>query len=117
MIRYIRYAFLAVIAVVLVAIAAANREAVSLQLLPEGLADIAGWNFMIQLPLFLVIFASVIAGLLIGFVWEWMREHKHRAEASRQKKAAQNLNREVEKLRGEKHKGKDEVLALLESNG
>ncbi|MEY8883326.1 LapA family protein [Donghicola sp. XS_ASV15] len=115
--RYIRYAFLAVIAVVLVAIAAANREAVSLQLLPEGLADIAGWNFMIELPLFLVIFASVITGLLIGFVWEWMREHKHRAEARRQKNAAQNLNREVEKLRGEKHKGKDEVLALLESNG
>lgn len=117
MIRYIRYAFLAVIAVALVAIAAANREAVSLQLLPEGLADIAGWNFLIELPLFLVIFASVIAGLLIGFVWEWMREHKHRAEARRQKHAAQSLNREVEKLRGEKHKGKDEVLALLESNG
>ncbi|WP_194245136.1 LapA family protein [Donghicola mangrovi] len=117
MIRYIRYAFLAAIAVCLVAVAAANRDTVTLNLLPQDLADVAAWNFSIQLPLFLVIFASVIAGLLIGFFWEWMREHKHRAEATRHKKVAQNLNREVEKLRGEKHAGKDEVLALLEAKG
>ena len=33
---------------------------------------------MLELPLFLVIFGGIVAGLLIGFVWEWFREHKHR---------------------------------------
>lgn len=114
MIRYIRYAFLAVVAIALVAVAAANRAPVTLRALPDELAGLVGMNPQIQLPLFLVVFGGVIGGLLIGFLWEWLREAKHRSEATRQKRAAQNLSREVQKLRGEKHEGKDEVLALLE---
>ncbi len=112
--RYLRYAFLALVALVLIAVALANRAAVTLTLLPEGLADIFGINQSIELPLFMVIFAGVLAGLLIGFVWEWFREHKHRAEARRRAKEAGKLEREVRRLKGEKHKGKDDVLALLE---
>jgi hypothetical protein len=55
-----------------------------------------------------------VAGLIIGFVWEWMREYKHRAEATRKSREVRKLEREVTKLKGEKHEGKDEVLALLE---
>lgn len=115
MIRYIRYAFLAAIALCLVAIAAANRDVISLSLFPQVVEDLVGWNASIQLPLFIVVFGGIVAGLLIGFVWEWLREAKHRAEASRQKRAARELSREVEKLKGEKHQGKDEVLALLDN--
>ena len=70
--RYIRYAFLAALAIVLVSIALANRGMVMLQLLPSGLADLAGMNRSIELPLFIVIFGGIVAGLLIGFVWEWL---------------------------------------------
>ncbi|GGE41071.1 phosphoribosylanthranilate isomerase [Primorskyibacter flagellatus] len=112
--RYIRYLFLAVLGVALIAVALANREIVSLKLLPEGLARIAGMNQSVELPLFAVIFGGAIVGLLIGFVWEWLREHKHRAEASRKQREVGKLEREVKKLKGEKHRGKDEVLALLD---
>lgn len=112
--RYIRYLILAAIGVALVAVALANREPVSLQLLPEGLARIAGMNQSLQLPLFLVIFGGVAVGVLIGFIWEWLREHKHRAEVSRKSKEVGKLEREVKKLKGEKHQGKDDVLALLD---
>lgn len=112
--KYIRYIFLACLGVALIAVALANREFVGLQLLPEGLARIVGMNQAIQLPLFVVIFGGVLAGLLIGFVWEWMREHKHRAEVNRKAKEVGKLEREVKKLKGEKHQGKDEVLALLD---
>lgn len=112
--RYIRYAILAALAVVLIAVALANRAFVTLQLLPEGLAEILGLNMAIDLPLFVVIFAGIVAGLLIGFLWEWMREHKHRAEARRKASEARKLEREVKRLKGEKHKGQDEVLALLD---
>ena len=112
--RYIRYLILAVIGVALIAVALANREPVALKLLPEGLARIAGMNQSIQLPLFLVIFGGVVAGVLIGFIWEWLREHKHRAEVTRKEREVGKLEREVKKLKGEKNQGKDDVLALLD---
>ncbi|MGR3323598.1 MAG: LapA family protein [Pseudooceanicola sp.] len=112
--RYIRYAFLGALAVILIAVALANREMVTLTLLPETLGRLFGLDLSISLPLYAVIFAGILAGLLIGFVWEWLREHKHRAEARRQAKESGKLAREVRRLKGEKHKGRDEVLALLE---
>lgn len=112
--RYIRYAFLAALAIVLVSVALANRGMVMLQLLPSGLSEMAGMNRSIELPMFIVIFGSIIAGLLIGFVWEWLREHKHRVEVDRKAREVGKLEREVKKLKGEKNRGKDDVLALLD---
>lgn len=112
--RYIRYACIATFAVALIAVALANRGMVSLQLIPT---EVAGWfsvNPKIELPLFIVIFGGIVAGLLVGFVWEWIREHGQRAEAARQAREMRRLEREVVRLKGEKHQGKDEVLALLE---
>lgn len=112
--RYIRYACIATFGIALIAVALANRGMVSLQLIPS---EVAGWfsvNPQIELPLFLVIFGGIVAGLLIGFVWEWIREHGQRAEAARQAREMRRLEREIVKLKGEKHAGKDEVLALLD---
>ncbi len=114
MIRYLRYGFLAVLAVVLVTVALANRQIVSLQALPEEMARFAGFSGQIQLPLFLVIFGGIIAGLLIGFVWEWIREYRQRAEAARMKREVGELKREVGRLRGAAGDDQDDVLALLE---
>ncbi|MCR9111133.1 LapA family protein [Marivita sp. XM-24bin2] len=112
--RYIRYAFLAALAIALVSIALANRGMVMLQLLPSGLADLAGMNRSIELPLFIVIFGGIIAGLLIGFVWEWLREHKHRAAAAQRQAEVKRLERELRRTKAERDKDKDEVLALLD---
>ncbi len=114
--RYIRYAILGAIAVCLVTVALANRGPVTLNLLPEGLAELIRYPAelnSISLPLFVVIFAGIVAGILLGFVWEWLREHKHRAEASRQRREKEQLARQVEKMKTEKADG-DDVLALLE---
>ncbi|MEM9349145.1 MAG: LapA family protein [Pseudomonadota bacterium] len=117
MFRYIRYLFLDAVAVVLIVVSLANRGTVTLNTLPEGLATMPGLDllaFSIELPLFLVIFAGIAVGLLIGFVWEWLREMKHRSAAARGQREATQLKREVKRLKGEKHEGKDEVLALLD---
>ncbi len=114
--RYIRYAILAAIAVVLVTVSLANREPVTLTLMPEGLAELIRYPAAlntISLPLFLVIFAGIVGGLLLGFVWEWLREHKHRAEAATQRREKERLAREMAKLKHDTAKG-DDVLALLE---
>ncbi len=114
MIRYLKYAFLVLIALALVLLALANRDPVTLRVLPEDLAVWAGWSFAVELPLFLVIFGGVAVGLLVGFVWEWLREHRHRADAKLQKRDKKKLEREMQTLKGRQNEGKDEVLALLE---
>ena len=113
--RYLRYGFLGALAVVLISVAMANRGAVTLRLLPDELAAPLGLSWSIELPLFLVIFAAIVAGLLIGFVWEWFREHKHRAEASRKAGEVRQLKREMSRMKGTTEKGEpDEVLAILD---
>lgn len=114
MIRYIKYALIATFGIALIAVALANRGMVSIQLIPT---EVAGWfamNPQIELPLFIIIFGGIVVGLFVGFVWEWMREYAQRAEAARQAREMRRLEREVIRLKGEKHKGKDEVLALLD---
>ncbi len=112
--RYIKYLFLAAIALALVLLALANRDPVTLTVLPGGLAEWVNWNFVITLPLFVVLLGGIVAGLLIGFVWEWFREHRQRADAKAQRKERDRLAREVEDLRGDASQSQDEVLALLE---
>ena len=112
--RYIRYACIAIFAVALIAVALANRTFVTLKLLPD---EIAGWFAVkpsISLPLFAVIFGGIIAGLLVGFVWEWFREHKIRADASRSARENRRLEREIARLKGDASTGEDDVLALLD---
>jgi|TARA_R110002049_G_scaffold140930_7_gene302350 putative membrane protein len=112
--RYVRYLCIAIFALALISIALANRAFVSLQMLPT---EVSGWfavNPTIELPLFIVILGSIIVGLLVGFVWEWIREYGERAEKARLARETRRLEREVARLKGEKHEGKDEVLALLD---
>ena len=113
--RYIKYLFLATLAVALIVIALANSQIVTLKALPEGLAQATGYSWSIPLPLFVVVFAGILAGLLIGFFWEWLREHKHRSEASKKRSEVKKLEEEVRRLKGVQAKNEgDEVLALLD---
>ena len=114
--RYIRYAFLAVLAVVLVSVLLANREFVELRLLPQGLAEVPGlgaFDLSISLPLFVVLLAGIAAGLIIGFIWEWLREHKHRRDASVNARAVRRLEGEVGRIKQSTGKP-DDVLAILD---
>jgi len=92
----------------------ANRGEVTLRAMPEVIGNFVGVSPDITLPLYVVIFLGVAAGLLIGFFWEYVREYKHRAEARDKGLEVNRLRREVGRLKTEKHEGKDEVLALLE---
>jgi uncharacterized integral membrane protein len=115
--QYIRYAFLGVLGIVLISVSLANRNPVTLRLMPEDLAGFIGVDFTITLPLFVVVLAGIAAGLVIGFVWEWMREYRHRRDVGRKTREVQQLERELSRLKVQKNKGKDDVLALLEDAG
>ncbi|NDV01432.1 lipopolysaccharide assembly protein LapA domain-containing protein [Pseudoroseicyclus tamaricis] len=112
--KTIRYAFWGIVALCLIAIGIANRGLVTVRAMPETLSDLLGVSPDIEVPLFVVIFLGVAAGLLIGFLWEWIRESRYRSEMRRRGREADALRQEVGRLKVEKHEGKDEVLALLE---
>lgn len=114
MMRYIRYGFLTALGIVLVSVSLANRQMVQLKLMPDALAELLGFNLSTNLPLFLVVLGGVVAGLVIGFLWEWLREHKHRRDASVKSTEVRKLEREVKKLKKKQNQGEDDVLALLE---
>lgn len=109
--RYIRYSFYAVLMLVLVMLALANREIVTLAVLPEQLSTL--FPASIQLPMFVVILLSMLAGLLIGYVLEYFREHKQRREAAVKKREVESLAREVDTLKKQAGSEEDDVLALL----
>lgn len=111
--RYLRYLVLFVIAIVLITIALANREAVTLHALPPDIAAAIGVDWVIRLPLFLVGFGGVVAGILIGFVWEWIREHKFRRTAKTMTRKVAHLEQNGASAAAPK----DDVLALLEPPG
>ncbi len=109
--RYIKYLILAVFMAALVLLALANKEAVVVAALPEGLpyADILRLN----VPLFAVIFASIGAGLFLGYLLEYFREHKYRRQAALKNREAAALAAEVSKLKKSNGSDEDDVLALL----
>lgn len=117
MLRFLRLLFLAVLAIVLVAVASANRQIVTLRLLPEEMDSFLGFGWSVEAPVFLAIFAGIIAGLAIGFVWEWFREAKHRSAATEHRREAGRLEREVRRLKDARPEPEDEVLAILENRG
>ena len=114
MIRSLRYLFLAALGLVLLTVALANRAPVTLKALPEDLAAFSGFAWQIELPLFMVIFGGIIAGLLIGFVWEWFREMKHRSTASRKTREVARLERELAVMKDSQSVPKDDILAILD---
>lgn len=114
--RYIRYAFLVLILAAAVTVALANRAPVTLALWPDTVSAFVGTGYSVTLPLFVVIGLAVGLGLVLGLVWEWLREHAIRAEAARTRReldrlrAAQGVAPDAPAIRPER----DEVLAILE---
>lgn len=115
MMRYLKLILLVLLGLSLLTVALENRAPVTVRLLPDDLAMLTGLTWAMDLPLFLIIFAGIIVGVLIGFVWEWFREHGHRATASQKSREVTRLERELAVLKDATSvPPKDEVLALLE---
>lgn len=114
MLRTLRYALIAVLLLVLLTMALANRTVVPVRFLPEDVGALLGLSWQMELPLFLVILGGVATGVLIGFTWEWLREHKHRKTASQRGRDLARLERELEVMRDSRSVPGDDVLALIE---
>ena len=111
--RLMRTLFLFCLATLLILLSLANSEKVTLYLLPENLMALFEIEIAVNTPLFLVFFSGIFIGLVIGFVWEWLREYKFRVEASNYQKRLFKVENELSELHANENK-KDDVLTLLE---
>ena len=64
--RYIRYVVLAVLAIVMVTVAIANRGPLTLRLLPEEMEGLLGFSWQITLPAFVTLLLAVVFGVILG---------------------------------------------------
>lgn len=117
MMAYLRLGVSVVIALILATIALANRDFVAVQLFPETIGSLIGFNFGFGLPLFILLGLAIGLGLMMGFIWEWLREHSYRAEAARLRRRVDVLERDLARLEkaAPAVAHKDDVLAVLEA--
>ena len=116
MMSYLRYGFAAIVALLFVTIALANRSIVTVKLLPDTLASLTGIDMSVSLPLFVLLGIAIAIGLLLGFVWEWFREHGYRAEAARLRREHESMRAELKRVETAAPQArKDDVLALVEA--
>ena len=111
--RLIRTLFLLCLATLLFLLSIANSEKVTVYFLPENLTSLLDIKIAINIPLFLIFFSGIFIGLVIGFVWEWLREYKFRVEANNYQKRLVRAETELSELHAKENK-KDDVLTLLE---
>ncbi len=76
------------LAVILVALAVANRLPVPFTLDPFNPGNPA---LTMTLPLFVYLFAACVLGLIIGSLATWLRQGRYRKEARVQRREVQNL--------------------------
>lgn len=112
--RFIRLLFIIALAVILVAVALANREIVTLSLFPANLDRYVQGEWSINLPLFIVIFGAFAIGIVVGLVWEYLREAQLRREARHRSAEVARLEREVGSLRQQHASPRDDVLAIVD---
>ena len=114
MLRYLRFLFIAATGILLLTLALANRGQVTLRLLPESIGNMLGIGSGWSVPLFTVILGCFGLGILVGFIWEWLREMRLRQAARSQTKTVARLEKELAVLKDSNSvPPKDEVLAIL----
>lgn len=112
--RFVKLLFLALVLLALVFLFLANNEPVTLNLMPDVMANAMRIQNELTLPLFLVVCGALVVGIVVGFVLEWLREHRFRAEAKTQRREATRLGQEVAAMKGRSSDTQDDVLAILE---
>jgi uncharacterized integral membrane protein len=94
--KIVRALVLIPLAIILISLAVANRQVVMVSFDPFDRVDPA---FSLALPLYVLILALVIAGVILGGVAAWMRQGKWRGRARQAETQARALQLENDQLK------------------
>ena len=93
--RFIVFVVLVPLAIVLIFLSVANRHQVIFSLDPLGQSTAISWS----VPLFVVFFAALVLGILVGGVATWLGQGHWRREARLQRAEADRARAEADRLR------------------
>lgn len=92
------YLILVPVAVVVLIFAVANRHFVTLSLDPFGAASPA---VSVNVPLFLLMFAVLMVGVVVGGMASWVNQSRHRRAARHARAELERYRAETERLRAQ----------------
>lgn len=95
MIRFLKGLVFLPVAVVVILLAVANREAVRLSFDPFSETPV----FSATLPLYAVLFAAVAVGVVFGGIGAWLGQGSARAKSRERRREVRRLEGEAERLR------------------
>ena len=98
MIRFLKALVLLPVAILVVLLAVANRAPVQVSLDPFSQE---APEFATEVPLYAVIFAAVIVGVLVGGIATWLTQAKHRRARRQYRREAQHLKGETDRMRAQ----------------
>ena len=105
--RFVSLIVYALVAIVLLVLAVANRGLVTLSLDPFSATDP---QLSFKLPLFVLFFAPLILGVLIGGTSTWFSQARHRRAAKELRRESKRLKADLAQARQPSHhsaSGKD----------
>ncbi|MBB4305618.1 putative integral membrane protein [Rhodobium orientis] len=91
------------VGIVVVVVAVANRQLVTLSLDPFATDAPA---LVVTLPLYMYLFAALFVGLILGGVGAWMKQGRWRREARERRYEAVHWHKEADQLREEKERAR-----------
>jgi uncharacterized integral membrane protein len=109
MIRFLKALLLLPVAIIVVLLAVANRAPVRLSLDPFS-QDAP--EFATEVPLYAVILAAVMVGVVIGGVGAWLSQSKHRRARRQYSREARQLRTDSERMRAKAAPAPSGALAL-----
>ncbi len=108
--RTVKIAVLSLLGLAFVVVGVANMTPVDVFLLPAGLG-LPGAEIR-DVPLAGVIFASVLAGIVVGQIMEWVREAKHRRLVDQKQDEVSRLRKEIKRLSKRLGEGEEDLPKL-----
>ena len=99
MLRFLKLLVLVPVAVVVLAFAIANRTIVTVSFDPFSTAETSG--AIVAAPLFVLLFLTLVIGVLLGGVATWFTQGVNRRKARRARDEVEHWQDEVRRMRGQ----------------
>jgi uncharacterized integral membrane protein len=108
--RLVLFVFTIPIAIILIALSVANRAPVMATIDPFNPGNPA---LSFSLPLFALVLAALIIGVVLGSLLTWVNQGKHRSRAKLEAGRADAIKREAEAIKQERAMALQEAGAMV----
>ena len=94
--------------------AVSNNQIIEVRILPDNFVGVLGLKSIYSLPFFVILYPTLVLGLLLGFFFEYFRERKYRVKLKQAYKDIKFLQSEKKKLKFRNSDGDSEILNLID---